>query len=101
MIYLDPAATSLHRPGEVGEAVLYAMEHFGNSSRGSHEAALAGARCVYEARLMLSELFHAEGPEQIAFTMNATEYCHQGNPGKRGPVSDHRPGAQQRAASAL
>ena len=73
MIYLDSAATSLHRPRKVGEAVLYAMEHFGNSSRGSHEAALAGARCVYEARLMLSELFHAEGPEQIAFTMNATE----------------------------
>lgn len=73
MIYLDHAATSLHRPKEVGEAVLYAMEHFGNSSRGSHEAALAGARCVYETRLLLSELFHAEGPEQIAFTMNATE----------------------------
>ncbi|MDO4294786.1 MAG: aminotransferase class V-fold PLP-dependent enzyme [bacterium] len=72
-IYLDSAATSLHRPPEVAEAVLSAMASVGNCGRGSGETALAGARVVYEARRLVDELFHGYGAEQTVFTMNATE----------------------------
>ena len=50
MIYLDNAATSFHRPPEVGEAVLWAMGHLGNDSRGTHGAALESGRGIYETR---------------------------------------------------
>lgn len=73
MIYLDNAATSFHRPPEVGEAVLWAMGHLGNDSRGTHGAALESGRVIYETRELLAELFGAAGPEQVAFTSNATE----------------------------
>lgn len=73
MIYLDSAATSYYRPETVADAVADAIRTMGNCSRGTHEAALAGARVVYETRELLSELFHGEGPDQIAFTVNSTE----------------------------
>lgn len=73
MIYLDNAATSFHRPPEVGETVLWAMGHLGNDSRGTHGAALESGRVIYETRELLAELFGAAGPEQVAFTSNATE----------------------------
>ena len=36
MIYLDNAATTLHKPPEVAEAVLRAMGTMGNGGRGVH-----------------------------------------------------------------
>lgn len=72
MIYLDSAATSYYRPDCVAEAVAEAIRSVGNSSRGSHPAALAGARLVFETRQLVSELFHAPGPEQVAFAANST-----------------------------
>jgi cysteine desulfurase family protein len=73
MIYLDSAATSFYRPDTVAEAVAEAIRTMGNGSRGSHEAALASARVIFETRQLLSELFHGPGPEQVAFTANSTE----------------------------
>jgi cysteine desulfurase family protein len=73
MIYLDHAATSLHRPPQVIQAVSEAMTSMGNPSRGSHRAALDGARLIFETRQLIAELFHADGPEQVIFTANATE----------------------------
>ena len=73
MIYLDSAATSLYRPPEVAESVLQAMKSMGNCGRGTHEAALAASRNIFEVRCLLAELFHAGSPEQVAFTANATE----------------------------
>ncbi len=73
MIYLDSAATSYYRPDCVAEAVAEAIRGLGNCSRGSHPAALAGARVVYETRERLARLFGAKAPEQIAFTANSTE----------------------------
>lgn len=73
MIYLDNAATSYYRPDTVADAVADAIRTMGNCFRGTHQAALAGARIVYETRELLSELFHGEGPDQVAFTANSTE----------------------------
>lgn len=73
MIYLDSAATSYYRPQSVITAVTNAMITFGNCSRGSHGAAMESTRTVYQARKSLNNLFHGDGPEQLAFTANATE----------------------------
>ncbi len=73
MIYLDNAATTLHKPQCVVDAVAAAMCHIGNAGRGAHETSLDAARMVYETRLMLAELFGAQHAEQVAFTANSTE----------------------------
>lgn len=73
MIYLDSAATSFYRPPEVAEAVAEAIRTVGNCGRGTYEPALSGARIIFETRQLLAELFHVEGPEQVAFTANSTE----------------------------
>lgn len=73
MIYLDHAATSFYKPDSVAEAAAQAIRTMGNCSRGIHPAALAGARVIFETRELLAELFHAPGPEQVAFTANSTE----------------------------
>ena len=73
MIYLDNAATSYYRPDTVADAVALAIRTMGNCSRGTYETALTSARMVHETRELLSELFHGDGPEQVAFTMNSTE----------------------------
>lgn len=72
MIYFDSAATSLHRPSTVKEAVIYAIDNFGNSGRGSHKASLEAAKAVYAARLALASLFSAL-PQNIVFCNNATD----------------------------
>lgn len=72
MIYLDNAATTLHKPEEVIEAVANAMRHMGNPGRGAHDVSLSAARMVYETRERLSKLFHADGAECVAFTANST-----------------------------
>lgn len=73
MIYFDNAATTKQKPKEVIDAVVYALEHFGNASRGVHDATLSADRMLYETRVKLAELFHAKNPRQIVFTQNATE----------------------------
>ncbi len=73
MIYMDSAATSLYRPPEVARAVSWALMSMGNSSRGVHEAALTGARVIFETRRLLADFFHADGAEQVVFTANSTE----------------------------
>lgn len=73
MIYLDNAATTLHKPDEVIEAVTHAMKHMGNAGRGAHEISLDASRMIYDTREKLSELFGLGNPEQVAFTANATE----------------------------
>ena len=44
MIYLDNAATTLRKPPQVIDAVVAAMNSFGNSARGTHEEALAASQ---------------------------------------------------------
>lgn len=73
MIYLDSAATSFYRPPQVAQAVAEAINTMGNAARGTGAPALSGARVIYETRELLARLFHAPGPEQVAFTANSTE----------------------------
>ena len=73
MIYLDNAATTLHKPSQVEQAVLEALRTAGNPGRGAHEPTLHASRLVYSARLAMAKLLNAPDPSCIAFTANATE----------------------------
>ena len=73
MIYMDNAATTMHKPQEVIDAVISAMGSMGNAGRGASEAALSASRIIYDTRDRLAKLFHAEDARQIAFTANSTE----------------------------
>lgn len=102
MIYLDSAATSFYRPPCVAEAVAEAISSMGNCSRGAYKEALTGARVIFETRVLLSEMFHGDGPEQVAFTANSTESLNIAIKGlirPGGPGSDNGFRTQQCAAS--
>lgn len=73
MIYLDNAATTLHKPQQVIDAVVHAMQSMGNCARGIHEEALDAARTVYDARVRLASLFGCPRVDHVAFTANSTE----------------------------
>ena len=73
MIYLDNAATTMHKPKEVIDAVVEAMTSLGNAGRGANEASLSAARIIYDAREKLCRFFNGEDPRQIVFTSNSTE----------------------------
>lgn len=72
MIYLDNAATTLHKPPEVIEAVVNAMKTAGNAARGAHGASLGAAGTVYDTRKKLAALFGCPRADHVAFTANAT-----------------------------
>ena len=73
MIYLDNAATTLHKPQQVIDAVVHAMQSMGNCARGTHEEALDAARTVYDARVRLASLFGCPRVDHVAFPANSTE----------------------------
>lgn len=73
MIYLDNAATTLHKPQQVIDAVVHAMQSMGNCARGTHEEALDAARTVYDARVRLASLFGCPRVDHVVFTANSTE----------------------------
>ena len=72
MIYLDNAATSLHKPAEVIEAVVKAMQSSGNAARGAHGPSLCAAGTVYDTRKKLAAFFGCPQADHVAFTANAT-----------------------------
>lgn len=73
MIYLDNAATTLHKPPQVEQAMLDALRTAGNPGRGAHEPTLHASRLVYAARCAVAKLLNAPDPSCIAFTANATQ----------------------------
>lgn len=73
MIYLDNAATTLHKPPQVEQAMLDALRTAGNPGRGAHEPTLHASRLVYAARCAVAKLLNAPDPSCIAFTSNATQ----------------------------
>lgn len=73
MIYLDNAATTLQKPQSVIDAVVMALTTMGNCGRGAYFQAMAASEVIFETRQELADLFHVAGPEQIAFSKNATE----------------------------
>lgn len=73
MIYLDNAATTLHKPAQVIDAVVEAMNTLGNSDRGVNSRSLKASRTLYEARAKIAELFGCSRADHVIFTQNSTE----------------------------
>ncbi len=73
MIYLDNAATTLHKPPAVAEAVKNAILTAGNAARGAHGASLSVSRMVFETRAKLAKLFGCPRADHVVFTANSTE----------------------------
>lgn len=73
MVYLDNAATTLHKPDQVIDAVVNAMKTQGNASRGAHGATLSASRVVYDARVKIAKFFNLDKPSNVIFTCNSTE----------------------------
>ena len=71
MIYLDNGATSFHKPPQVRQAVMEAMNRCANPGRGGYRAAMEAARTVYRCREKAGVLFECS-PEQVVFTSNCT-----------------------------
>ena len=72
MIYLDNAATSRPKPPGVAEAVVAAMQSYGNCGRGVHEDALTAARTVFEVREKIARFFGCPRADHVVFTPNST-----------------------------
>ena len=73
MIYLDNAATTLHKPPQVAEAVKQAILTAGNAARGAHGASMQASRTVFETRQKLARLLGCPRTDHVVFTANSTE----------------------------
>lgn len=74
MIYLDNAATSWPKPDRVYETLGTFLQHSGaNPGRSGHRMATSAAGMLDRTRNRLAALFNAPGPEQVIFTLNATD----------------------------
>lgn len=72
MIYLDNAATTMHKPQTVIDAVAQAMCSLGNAGRGATSGALDAARTVHGCRAKLARLFGCPRADHVCFTPNST-----------------------------
>jgi cysteine desulfurase family protein len=74
MIYLDNAATSFPKPEAVYQTLdRFARQDLANPGRAGHKMALAAERALDDARHLLNQFFHGEGPERFVFTLNCTD----------------------------
>ena len=72
LIYLDNAATTLHKPPQVAEAVKNAILTAGNAARGAHGASMQASRTVFETRQKLARLLGCPRTDHVVFTANST-----------------------------
>ena len=72
MIYLDNAATTMHKPQTVIEAVTQAMCSLGNAGRGATSGALDAARTIHGCRAKLARLLGCPRADHVCFTSNST-----------------------------
>ena len=72
LIYLDNAATTLHKPPQVAEAVKNAILTVGNAARGAHGASMQASRTVFETRQKLARLLGCPQADHVVFTANST-----------------------------
>src|SRR5271163_934344 len=74
MIYLDNAATSFPKPESVYQVLdRFARADLANPGRAGHKMALAAERVLDDARHLLNQLLHGEGPERFIFALNCTD----------------------------
>ena len=71
MIYLDNGATSFHKPLQVRQAILRAMDRCANPGRGGYRMAMEAAGEVYRCREGAAGMFDCQ-PEQVVFTFNCS-----------------------------
>lgn len=72
MIYLDNAATTMHKPQAVIDAVAQAMRSLGNAGRGATSGALDAARIIHGCRAKLARLLGCPRADRVCFTPNST-----------------------------
>ena len=72
LIYLDNAATTLHKPPQVAKAVKEAILTAGNAARGAHGASMQASRTVFETRQNLARLLDCPQADHVVFTANST-----------------------------
>ena len=72
MIYLDNAATTMHKPQTVIDAVTQAMCSLGNAGRGATSGALDAARTIHACRAKLARLLGCPRADLVCFTPNST-----------------------------
>ena len=72
MIYLDNAATTMHKPQMVIDAVTQAMCSLGNAGRGATSGALDAARAIHGCRAKLARLLGCPRADHVCFTPNST-----------------------------
>ena len=72
MIYLDNAATTMHKPQTVIDAVTQAMCSLGNAGRGATSGALDAARTIHACRAKLTRLLGCPRADRVCFTPNST-----------------------------
>lgn len=106
MIYLDSAATSLQKPPEVANAMVWALRNCASPGRGSYQAAALAANTAFQCRSALAELLGAAGPEQVIFTSSATHALNIAigslvHPGDRVVLSGYEHNAVTRTLAAI
>lgn len=72
MIYLDNAATTMHKPQTVIDAVTQVMCSLGNAGRGATSGALDAARTIHGCRAKLARLLGCPRADHVCFTPNST-----------------------------
>lgn len=72
MIYLDNAATTMHKPQTVIDAVTQAMCSLGNAGRGATSGALNAARTIHGCRAKLACLLGCPRADHVCLTPNST-----------------------------
>lgn len=72
MIYLDNAATTMHKPQAVIDAVVQVMCSLGNAGRGATSGALDAARTIHGCRAKLARLLGCPRADHVCFTPNST-----------------------------
>ncbi|NPD32017.1 aminotransferase class V-fold PLP-dependent enzyme [Eggerthellaceae bacterium zg-997] len=88
MIYFDCAATALHRPPQVAQAVVRALGLFGGPGRAAHEASIEASLAVYEARVAVAALLGVPSARCVCFGHNATDALNAAIDGLL-PVNSH------------
>ena len=72
MIYLDNAATTMHKPQTVIDAVTQAMCSLGNAGRGATSGALDAARTSHGCRAKRPRLLGCPRADHVCFTPSST-----------------------------
>ncbi|MFO0979355.1 MAG: aminotransferase class V-fold PLP-dependent enzyme [Planctomycetaceae bacterium] len=75
--YLDNAATSFPKPGEVSDAVLQWLGTGAAAGRGSHSGSGQAAELLTQCRSRLARLLGVPDYRQIVFTQNCTDSLNQ------------------------